>query len=308
MPLTPEYQAMFAQLAEQPGPPLSSLSPLEARGMYQMMRPANPDLKVGAVADRAIAGPAGDIQIRIYTPEGSGPFPVYVNFHGGGWVIGDLETSDAACRDICRTADCVVVSVDYRLAPEHRFPAAVYDSYAATAWVAEHMRELNGNGRLAVGGESAGGNLAAVVCQQARDQGGPRIDFQLLLYPVTDCDLTRGSYQENGQGYLLELDTMRWFWDLYCPDPALRLTPAASPLHADDLGRLPPALVVTAEFDPLRDEGEAYGRALQAAGSQAEICRYDGMVHDFFATAQMFPSSRAAFEETCGRLKQALSS
>jgi len=307
MPLTPEYQAMFAQLAEQPGPPISSLAPSDGRQLYRMMRPVNPDIAVGAVADRSIPGPAGDIAVRVYTPAGNGPFPVFVNFHGGGWVIGDLDTSDAACRDICRTVGCVVVSVDYRLAPEHRFPAAVDDSFAATAWVAANMAAINGNGRLAVGGESAGGNLAAVICQMARDAGGPRIDFQLLLYPVTDCDLGRASYQENGKGYMLELDTMRWFWDEYCPDPAARQNPKASPLRAGNLGNLPPALIVTAEFDPLRDEGEAYGRALQSAGSKAEICRYDGLVHDFFATAQMFPSSRAAFEATCKRLQQALS-
>jgi acetyl esterase len=306
MPLTPEYQAMLAQAAAQPAPPLSSLAPADGRQMYRMMRPVNPDLPVGSVTDRTIPGPAGDLPVRIYTPTGTGPFPVLVNFHGGGWVIGDLETSDAACRDLCRTVGCVVVSVDYRLAPEHRFPAAVDDSLAATAWVAENMAALNGNGRLAVGGESAGGNLAAVVAQLARDAGGPRIDFQLLLYPVTDCDLGRASYAANGKGYLLELDTMRWFWDEYCPDPAARQDPKASPIRAANLGNLPPALIVTAEFDPLRDEGEAYGRALQAAGSPAEICRYDGLVHDFLATAQVFPSSRAAFEAICGRLRQAL--
>jgi acetyl esterase len=293
-------------MAAQPGPPLSSLAPAEGRQLYRMMRPANADLAVGAVADRSIPGPAGDIPVRIYTPEGSGPFPVYVNFHGGGWVIGDLETADAVSRDICRTVGCVVVSVDYRLAPEHRFPAAVDDSFAATAWVSANMAALNGNGRLAVGGESAGGNLAAVVSQLARDAAGPRIDFQLLLYPVTDCDLGRPSYAANGKGYMLELDTMRWFWDEYCPDAAARLDPRASPIRAANLADLPPALVVTAEFDPLRDEGEAYGRALQAAGTPAEVCRYDGLVHDFCATAQMFTSSRTAFEAVCAKLRQAL--
>jgi acetyl esterase len=269
------------------------------------MRPANPDLAVAGVADRSIPGPAGAIPVRIYTPEGTGTFPVYVNFHGGGWVIGDLETADAACRDICRTVGCVVVSVDYRLAPEHRFPAAVDDSFAATAWVAQNMEALRGNGRLAVGGESAGGNLAAVVAQMARDAGAPRIDFQLLLYPVTDCDLSRPSYAANGKGYMLELETMRWFWDEYCPDAAQRLDPRASPMRAGNLADLPPALVVTAEFDPLRDEGEAYGHALRAAGTTVELQRYDGLVHDFLATAQMFSASRAAFEAVCTKLRQA---
>jgi acetyl esterase len=307
MPLAPEYQAMLAELASQEGPALTDLSPADARAVYRLMRPVNTELAVGGIVDRTVPGPASDIPVRIYTPGGTGPFPVYVNFHGGGWVIGDLETADAACRDICRTAGCIVVSVDYRLAPEHRFPAAVVDSYAATQWVAANMQEIGGNGRLAVGGESAGGNLAAVVCQRARDAGGPAIDFQLLLYPVTDCDFERPSYHENGQGYLLEAETMRWFWSLYCADPADRQQPAAAPLRAKNLSGLPPALVITAEFDPLRDEGEAYAAAIAAAGGTVEALRFDGLVHDFFATAQIFHSSRTAFTQVCDKLKGALS-
>lgn len=168
------------------------------------------------------------------------------------------------------------------------------------------MSALQGNGRLAVGGESSGGNLAAVVCQQARDAGGPDIAFQLLAYPVVDCRLDRASYQENGQGYLLEVDTMRWFWDHYCPAAEARQAPAASPLRADDLTNLPPALVVTAEFDPLRDEGEAYAQALKAAGGTVTAIRYDGLVHDFFATAELFEPSRSGFREACRVLQQAL--
>ncbi|MEQ8858577.1 MAG: alpha/beta hydrolase [Pseudomonadales bacterium] len=306
MPLAPEYQAMLAELAAADGPAIADLSPAEGRELYRLMRPLDPEAPVVQVADRSIPGPGGALAVRVYTPEGPGPFPVYVNFHGGGWVIGDLDTADTVCRGIATTAGCVVVSVDYRLAPEHRFPAAVEDAFAATAWVAGHMAELNGNGRLAVGGESAGSNLAAVVCQQARDRNGPAIDFQLLLYPVTDCDLDRASYRENGNGYLLELNTMRWFWDHYCPDPAERQSPQASPLRAADLSGLPPALVVTAEFDPLRDEGEAYAAALAAAGTPAEAIRYDGLVHDFFATARMFPCSRAGFDHACEALRTAL--
>ena len=306
MPLAPEYQAMLAQLAEADGPAIVDLTPAEAREAYRLMRPVNPEIAVGSVAERAVPGPAGGIPVRIYTPEGRGPFPVYVNFHGGGWVIGDLDTADAVCRDICRSTRCVVVSVDYRLAPEHPYPAAVDDAFAATRWAADNMSALGGNGRLAVGGDSAGGNLAAVICRRARDQGGPPIHFQLLLYPVTDADLDRPSYRENGTGYLLERDTMRWFWDHYCPDPARRLEPDASPIRAADLSNLPPALVVTAEFDPLRDEGEAYAAALEAAGVPARSVRYDGLVHDFFATAQIFPCSRGGFEYACEALQQAL--
>jgi acetyl esterase len=308
MPLAPEYQAMLDELAETPGPAIVDLSPAEGRELYRLMRPLNPELAVANVRDHAIepADPTQQaIPVRIYTPAGDGPFPVYVNYHGGGWVIGDLDTADAACRDLCNSVPCVVVSVDYRLAPEHVYPAAVEDSYLAACWAADHMALLNGNGRLAVGGESAGGNLAAVVCLKARDENGPQIDFQLLLYPVTDADLTRPSYQDNGVGYILETATMAWFWDHYCPDQATRTQPYASPIRADDLSNLPPALIVTAEFDPLRDEGMAYAEALRAANTTAEAVCYDGLVHDFFATAQIFQASRRGFDDACAALRTA---
>lgn len=305
MPLAPEYQAMLAEMAAAEGPAMTDLPPAQARELYRLMRPANPDLSVGSVRDDRIPGPGGEIPVRVYTPAGDGPFPVFVNYHGGGWVIGDLDTADGVCRSICRDAGCVVVSVDYRLAPEHPFPAAADDAYAAAVWAADQQRQLSGNGRLAVGGESAGGNLATVVCLRARDGDGPRIDFQLLAYPVTDCDLDRQSYLDNGTGYLLERDTMRWFWDHYCPDPANRRGVDASPLNAD-LSGLPPALVVTAEFDPLRDEGLAYAKALASAGVAVESLDCPGLVHDFFATAGVFESSRGPFQRACQALQHAL--
>ncbi|MGE0624527.1 MAG: alpha/beta hydrolase [Pseudomonadales bacterium] len=306
MPLVPEYEAMFAQLAETPGPKISELTPAEGREMYRLMRPLNDALAVGSVEDRTIATTAGDLPVRIYRPEGKGPFPIVVNFHGGGWVIGDLDTADAICRGVCRAAGSIVISVDYRLAPEHTYPAAVDDAYAATCWAAEHADELGGSGRLAVMGESAGGNLAAVVAQKARDEDGPKIDFQLLAYPVVDHDLSRTSYVENGVGYLLETETMTWFWDTYCPDPARRAEPAASPIKAESLTGLPPTLVLTAEFDPLRDEGLAYAEALAAAGTAAEAICFEGLVHDFLATAELIPGSRAAFDRAMAALKSAL--
>ncbi|MFK7914126.1 MAG: alpha/beta hydrolase [Pseudomonadales bacterium] len=309
MPLAPEYAAMFAAMAEQPGPSISEMSPAQARELYRMMRPVNPDLSVANVEDATCPGPDGNaIGLRIYTPEGSGPFGTLVYYHGGGWVIGDLDCSDAVCRDLCRTAGINVVSVDYRLAPEHRYPAAAEDCIAATAWCAANASKLNSNGKLAVGGESAGGNLAAVVAQHARDNGGPAIALQLLLYPVVDCDMTQGSYIENAEGPLLETSTMHWFWDHYCPDTEQRQQPLAAPLRASSLAGLPPALVLTAEFDPLRDEGKAYADALSAAGSAAEYHCYDGLVHDFFATAQMFKASRPGLELACERLQQHLAS
>ena len=306
MPLVPEYQAMLEALAAEPGPPITAMTPEEARALYRMMRPLNEDLAVGEVLERRIPGPAGEVPLRIYRPQASRSHPVLVYFHGGGWVIGDLDTADAACRDLCETAGCVVVSVDYRLAPEHRFPAAVEDSYAALQWVADHGEELGTNGHLAVAGESAGGNLAAVMCLKAREEGGPQIDFQLLLYPVVDHDLSRASYVDNGTGYILETPTMHWFWDHYCPDPSSRAHPHASPLKAEGHGGLPPALVMTAEFDPLRDEGNLYAETLAAAGTQAEAICCDGLLHDFFATAQQFKASRVPFETACRALREAL--
>lgn len=307
MPLAPEYVAMFEQMATQePAPPIYELSPEQGRELYRMMRPVVEELPAHKIENVTVPGSLGDIPARIYTPEGDGPFGVLVYFHGGGWVIGDCDTCDAVCREISSLANLVVVSVDYRMAPEDPYPAAVVDAYDATAWAGANMAALNGNGKLGVAGESAGGNLSAVVSLKAREEGGPAIAFQCLLYPVTDCSMSQGSYSENGEGYVLEEATMRWFWDTYCPDAAQRSEPLASPLLADDLSNLPKALVVTAEFDPLRDEGEAYAEALKAAGTEASWVRYDGMVHDFFGTAAMFESSRKGFLETIEAFKSNL--
>lgn len=306
MPLAPEYQAMLAQLAEEPGPKLSDLSAEDGRAMYRLMRPINESIEVGAIEDRTIATAAADIPARIYTPKGTGPFGTLMNFHGGGWVIGDLETSDAVSRGLCNAANCIVVAVDYRMAPEHIYPAAADDAYAATCWVADNATALGGSGKLGVFGESAGGNLAAVVALRARDENGPNIDFQLLAYPVVDHDFGRQSYVDNGEGYLLDLDGMVYFWDTYCPDRALRSESSASPLLAESLAELPPALVLTAEFDPLRDEGNAYAAALTAAGVDTTLICFDGLIHDFLATAELFDCSRQAFDQAAGALKERL--
>jgi acetyl esterase len=307
MPLAPEYAAMFAQLAEgPPAPALSDMTPAEGREMYRAMRPLNPELSIHKSEDLDIPGPDGAIPVRVYTPQGSGPFGVLVYFHGGGWVIGDCDTCDSVCREIATLGNLVVVSVEYRMAPENVYPAAVDDAYAATVWASTNMNRLNGNGKLGVAGESAGGNLSAAVALKARDEQGPAIAFQCLLYPVVDHDLTRPSYIENGTGYLLETASMQWFWDTYCPEAERRAEPYASPLRAQSLSDLPPALIVTAEFDPLRDEGEAFAAALTAAGGTAQAVRYDGLVHDFFATAAMFECSRPGFLATVETLKTQL--
>jgi len=293
-------------MAEQGGAPIEEMSPAEGRELYRMMRPVTDAIAVDNIENRTIPGPAGDIPIRIYHPNGDAARGVYVNFHGGGWVIGDLDTSDGVCRGICVTADVIVVSVDYRLAPEHPYPAAVDDSWAATQWVASNMSALNGNGKIAVGGESAGGNLAAVAARKATELSAPNIALQFLQYPVVDHSLERQSYEDNGEGYILTTNTMRWFWDHYCPSLDSRNDTEASPLLATSFANLPPALIITAEFDPLRDEGEAYAQALTQAGVKADHRCIDGVVHDFFATAGLFEACTNAFNDACATLKEAL--
>lgn len=305
MPLHPEYEAMLRQLAELDGPPLVDL-PVEAgREMYRAMQPEAPEVAVGAVADAVADG----VPVRVYRPDGDGPFPLAMMFHGGGWVIGDLATADGQSREVCRGAGVVVVSVDYRLAPENPFPAAAEDCYAATAWAQRHAAEFGGDSeRLAVVGDSAGGNLAAVVAQMARDRQGPRLAFQLLVYPVTDgVHFDTASYHDNRDGYLLTTDSMHWFWNHYAPGAEQRRHPYASPLLADDLSNLPPALLMTAEFDPLRDEGEAYAHRLQASGVACELVRYDGFIHGFFGQTRTIPAARVAMDKACSALKEALS-
>src|ERR1700722_11879697 len=264
----PQTQAILDQLAQAGGLNFASMSAEEARAATAAMMAPAPAEAVFHKEDRMVPGPGGDIPIRIYSRRGSGPFGCFVYFHGGGWVLGGgLDNQDALCSTITNRASCTTISVDYRLAPEAKFPAAAEDCYAATKWIADHAAELNIDPRrLAVGGDSAGGNLAAVVSLMARDRGGPAICFQLLAYPVVDFNFDTPSYGENGDGYLLTKDAMEWFWGHYLGAPSDGDNPYASPLRDPDLSGLPPALVMTAEFDPPRDEGEAYARALTAAG------------------------------------------
>jgi acetyl esterase/lipase len=229
-----------------------------------------------------------------------------VYFHGGGWVVGDLDTHEAICRTLANPASCVVASVDYRCAPECRYPTAAEDAYAATCWIAEHAGELGVDARrLALCGDSAGGNLAAVVPLMARDRGGPRVALQVLVYPVTDCDLDTPSYRENATGYILTREGMRWYWEQYAPGLAERREPYASPLRASSLAALPPALVVTAEYDPLRDDGELYARRLAEAGVPVALSRYAGLVHSFFRLTNVLDAARAAVREVADALGKA---
>ncbi len=304
MPLHPIAQAIVDQLATQP--PLHTLSVADARAnMREFTKAAGSGEPVAAVEDRSIPGGINGIPVRIYTPAASGPFPMLVYFHMGGWTLGDLDTADVTCRAICNAATCIVASVNYRHAPEHKFPAAVDDAYEATCWLAAHAGDFNGDAtRLAVGGASSGANLAAVVARRARDQAQPRIKYQVLTVPVTNYAFDTGSYQECAQGYGLEKATGEWFWNNYLTNPNDGENPDASPLRAKDLRNLPPALVMTAEYDPLRDEGAAYAQRLAEAGVPVTYRCYAGMIHMFLGAesiADISQQLRAAFAEEDGK-------
>ena len=305
MPLDPQAQNILDQMAALGLPPNHTVSPEEARAnMLARPRPEGPE--VAKVEDRTIANGNFQVPVRIYTPAGSGPFPVLSWFHGGGWVIGNLETADATARHLAVGAGCVVVSVDYRLAPEAKFPVPFDDCYAATQWIVQNAASINVDpSRIAVGGDSAGGNLAAGICLAAKDRGGLPIAFQLLVYPVTAVDFSTGSYKQNADGYLLTMDGMKWYWNHYLSSDADASNPYAAPLAAKDLSGLPPALVITAEFDPLRDEGEAYAKKLQDAGVDATATRYDGMIHGFFGMSAVLDKGAQALAQASSALMAA---
>ncbi|MFN8472937.1 MAG: alpha/beta hydrolase [Anaerolineae bacterium] len=291
MPLHPEAAA-FLELREQMGVrSVNELTVDEARAQTMRTRAlAGPDDEVAYVRDRTIPGPSGEIPVRLYAPPGVShphdPLPVIVYFHGGGWVVGNLDTDDVRCRQLCRSANAAVVSVNYRHAPEARFPAAAEDAYAAVKWVAENAAQSSEDPlRIAVAGASAGGNLAAVVSLMAKDRGGPTIAYQALIVPVTNHDFGTASYQECGEGYGLTRDAMIWYWGQYLAATGDGAHPYASPLRAADLSGLPPALVVTSEYDPLRDEGAAYAERLRQADVTVTTMRLDGMLHGFLGAS-----------------------
>jgi acetyl esterase len=285
------------------------MSPDDARALSAVMGAMDDPTEVAAVEDRVIAGPAGDVPVRIYTPDAPAPRPVVAFFHGGGFVICSVETHDGLARRLTNALGAVVVSVEYRLAPEARCPAAAEDCYAATQWVHEHAAELGADpARLMVAGDSAGGNLAAVVSLMAREQGGPPITSQILVYPVIDSACDAPSYSENGEGYFLEATGMRWFWDHYLGPDGDGAHQHASPIRASDLSGLPPAVVITAEFDPLRDEGEAYAGALETAGVPVVTRRYDGMIHGFVSMPMLFPEADDAVARIADAVQESLAS
>lgn len=308
MAIHPQVQPLLDAMALAGGPGLTDLPPDEGRAMFKVLSSMEQCEDVERVDDRLIPGIDGDIPARVYTPRAAvgEAHGVLVWLHGGGWVIGDLDTADSTCRALANRAGCVVVSVDYRLAPEHPAPAALDDCMTALAWTVENFELLGVDAsKVAIGGDSAGGNLAALVCQRVRDEFGPDIDFQLLVYPVTDLTLSHPSMDENAEGYFLTKASMEWFVGHYLGDADPK-DPAVSPLHADDLSGLPPAMVITAEMDPLRDEGEAYAARLRDAGVPTELIRYEGQIHGFMGMATMLDDGKDAIERAGAALRTAL--
>jgi acetyl esterase len=265
-----------------------------------------PVADVAAMTEHRAPVAGGEIVVRLYSPSGAGPHPALVFYHGGGWVIGDLYTHDGLCRSLTNAAGCIVASVDYRLAPEAKYPVAAEDSYAALCWLVANAPRLGIDPRrVAVGGDSAGGNLSAVVALMARDRKGPALVYQALIYPVTNHDLDTPSYHENATGYVLTRETMRWFWRHYLERAEQGGEALASPLMAPSLAGLPSALVITAACDPLRDEGEAYAARLRDAGVPVTLTRYDGMFHGFLRMTKFLDKARAAVDEVAGSLRKA---
>jgi acetyl esterase len=312
--LHPQARALLDLMEARRVPPTHTLSPADARALYRDRRAyTQPDPPaVGEVRELAAEGPAGPIPLRLYRPRDSGADdarPVLVYFHGGGWVIGDLDTHDTLCRELANGSGCAVVAVDYRMGPEHRFPAAVDDCIAATRWVHAQAGSLGLDAeRIAVGGDSAGGNLAAVVAIAARDAGAPSIAWQLLIYPATDMRRGAPSHTTNGSGYLLTRETIDYFHGHYIVDPRDDLDWRASPLLHPDLARLPPALVLTAGYDPLRDEGLQYAAALTAAGGRAsEVC-FERQLHGFILMGRVLDEANTAVALCAAELRRALHS
>lgn len=305
MPIDPQIRALLDRGTGVPA--THTLQVAEARRQYEArIALMAPPPQMAKVLERRIDGPEGTIGLRIYTPEGSGPFPLMMFFHGSGFVLCSLDTHDGMCRNLAAGIGCVVVSVDYRLAPEHKFPKGPDDCLAATRWAADNAVELGIDpARIMVAGDSAGGNMAAVTALRIRDEGGPELCGQMLLYPVTDYH-TPGtpSYAENADGYGLTRDTMEWFWAHYLTSPVEAENPYASPLRARDFTGLPPAYVTSAEYDPLRDEAERYGMRLREAGVPTETTRFPGMNHGFLFWVGIVGGADSAVAEACAWARQ----
>ena len=300
MPVSPALQALLDASAQANLPALEDqpIDEVRAGAIAFAQAGAGKKQDVAHVEDRDLPGIAGDIPVRVYAPESSEPLPIIAYFHGGGWVFMGIETHDWICRRLANACRAVVVSVEYRLAPEHRFPAALDDCMAVTTWLAENGEVLGGDpARLAVAGDSAGGNLAAAVALASRAEDGPRLAAQVLVYPATDAACATPSIVQNADGYLLTAAAMRWFWEQYLGPGGDSDDGYASVLRHPDLAGLPPTLVITAEYDPLRDEGEAYAEHLAEAGVDVATRRFDGMIHGFFGMDELVPEANEAMDE-----------
>src|SRR5882757_3250663 len=307
MPLDPQVAAMRAERAKSATPPLYLMSVAQARAedLRSIQEAGGRPEPVADVLEEDIPGPGGPIPIRIYRPSAERPLPVLVYFFGGGWTLGTIDTSDGVCRALTNAVGCVTITVGYRLAPEHKFPAAVHDCHAATAWVAAHAVELGVDpDRIAVGGDSAGGNLAAAVTLLARSRG-PRLAHQLLVYPNTDYLSDTPSLRENNDPLLFNRNSSDWYWGHYLASPADGVDPLASPLRAPDHAGLPSATEITAEYDPLRDQAEEYAQRLRDAGVSVTLSRYSGMVHGFFTMSGVLDAARDAVAEAAACLRKA---
>ncbi|QJY46786.1 alpha/beta hydrolase [Pseudonocardia broussonetiae] len=307
MTLDAQARGLLDAMAAQGAKDFAEMTVPEAREMGMAFIDLQGEPEVAEVTDTVVPGPAGEIPVRVYRTAGDGPKPVILYFHGGGWVIGSIEVADKPCRLLATIVDAVVVSVGYRKAPEDVYPAAPDDCYAATAWVAEHASELGVDAtRLVVAGDSAGGNLAAAVTLMARDRGGPAIAHQLLIYPAVDAGGEYVSRVENGEGYLLTKSAMDWFYSHYLSSPTLVEDPYVSPLRAASHADLPPATVITAGFDPLRDEGDAYAAALSGAGVPVTHLQNPSMIHGFWWLAGAIGHTRGSYEEAGAAVRAAL--
>ena len=306
MPLDPQIQAMRDQRERDNVPPLYTMSLAEARAedLASIRASGGEPEAVHEVTSLTIPGPGGELPLRLYRPAGDRPLPVLCYFFGGGWVLGAIDTADGVSRSLANSSGALVAVAGYRLAPEHPFPAAIDDCYATVRWVAEHADEIGADrARLAVGGDSAGGNLAAAVALRARDSGGPALAGQLLVYPNTDQLADDESMRAADDPFLFNRHSVAWYRQHYLTDPGDVASPLASPLRAESLAGLPPALVITAEFDPLRDQGEAYARRMAGEGVQVELSRYPGMAHGFFTMAGTVDASRAAIAQAASWLR-----
>jgi acetyl esterase len=308
VPLDPDAQTLLDMVRVANRPAFETVTPDDARRLYAAGRTvlAPEPMPVAEVRDLTMPGPGGDIPLRLYRPVAGKTLPILVFFHGGGWVVGSIETHDTVCRHLAVRAECAVLSVDYRMGPEHKFPAAVEDCVAATEWTADNAGALGVDPvRIAVGGDSAGGNLAAVVALAARDRGRPLLSHQLLLYPATDAAMSHPSVERYAEGYLLTRTTMRWFYDQYLRGSEDVADWRVSPLRAPDLSSVAPAFILTAGYDPLCDEGDAYARRLEEAGVAVRHRRVEGQIHGFIGNGKIIGAAAPALDQAAAALRAA---